>query len=157
LHIEAQTLKAGRDMARAQIRLGSQAVPEGFRLGIQLDFAGVRIVAIEHREFRRRTAGSHEKALLGGEVRFHGAVIVQVIARQIGKHHGMKLHAVDASQVERVRGNFHGNVRPAGLLELAEQAHQVERFRSGVDGWKHAAGNVILDGPDHGGGLAGGA
>ena len=157
LHVEAQPLKARRDVPRAQVRFRSQAVPENLRPGMQLDFASVRIVAVEHGEFRRRTAGSGEEPLFGGKVRFHGAVIVQVIAGQIGEHHGVKLHAVYASQVECVRGNFHGNVRTARLLEIAEEAHQIERFRVVFDSRKHAAGDMILDGPDHGGGLAGGA
>src|ERR1035438_9283075 len=36
-------------------------------------------------------------------------------------------------------------MRPAGLFEFLEDVHQIERFRRGVDGRKHAARHVILD------------
>ena len=53
--------------------------------------------------------------------------------------------------------NLHRDVRAARAFQLGEQTQKIERFRRGVDGFEDAARQVILDGADHGGGLAGGA
>ena len=60
LHVEPQSLKAGCNVARAQIRLGPQAVPEYFRPRVQLDLPRQNVVAIQHRELGRRPAGAGE-------------------------------------------------------------------------------------------------
>src|ERR1019366_8770205 len=44
-----------------------------------------------------------------------------------------------------------------GAFQLGEQTQKVERFRGGVDGFQDAAGQVVFDCPDHGGGFSAGA
>ncbi len=80
-----------------------------------------------------------------------------MIAREVGEDRGVERHAIDAAQRERVRGDFHGGVRAAGLLQFVEDPVQIERFGRRVDGGANFAGHAVFDGPDHGGGLAGGA
>ncbi len=144
-------------MARAQHRVLAEAVIDRFSPGRQAEFSRVGVVAVEHGEARRRTAGALEQALLGGEIRFHGAVKIQVVAGQVGEDRGVEGQAVHASQLQRVRRDFHGDVGPAFRFQFGEQPHQVERFRSGIGRRQDTAGQVILDGPDKRRGGAGGA
>ena len=48
-------------------------------------------------------------------------------------------------------------MRAARVFKLGKHAQKIERFRSGVDGFENAAGQVIFDGTDHRGGFAAGA
>ena len=106
------------------------------------------VVAIEHGERRRRRAGAFEQLLLGREVGFHRAVKIQVIAREIGEDGGVEAQAVHAPQLQRVRGDLHGGVGAAKLLEFGEEPHEIERFRRGVDGRQYAIRQMIFDGSD---------
>ena len=124
---------------------------------MHFDAARPLVVAIEHGVARRRAAGAFEEQLLGGEVGFHVAVKIQMVARQVGEDGGVEVEAVDAAQCQGVGGDLHGDVRAARAFQFGEQAQQIERFRRRVDRLEHAAGQVILDGADHRGGLAGGA
>ena len=121
---------------------------------IHLQLARVFVVAVQDGEARRRSPGPLEQRLLGGEVGLHGAVKIQVVARQIGENGGMEMQPVNPAQRQRVRGNFHGGVRAAGALQLREQPHQVQRFRRGIHGRQHAPRQMILDGADQRRGVA---
>src|ERR1017187_9315281 len=80
-----------------------------------------------------------------------------MVARQVGEDGGVEVETVDAAQRQGVGGDLHGDVRAAGAFQLAEQTQKIERLRSGIGGFQDAAGQVVLDGADHGGGFAGGA
>ena len=60
--------------------------------------------------------------LLGRAVLFHRAVIIEMVAREIGEHGNVELDAVDTVLIERVRRHFHGDVRRAGIAEFGEQS-----------------------------------
>ena len=62
-----------------------------------------------------------------------------MITRQIGKRRRVKLHAIDAILIERVRGYFHRDaLRPGGTqrLQTALQRHGIGR---GVRGRRYFA------------------
>ena len=124
---------------------------------MHLELAGVGVVAVEHGIGRGRAAGAFEQLLLGREVGLHGEMKIEMIAGEVGEDGGVKLQAVDAAEGERVGGHLHGGVSAALLAQLREEAYQLERFGRGIDGLEDAARQVILDGADEGGGVAGGA
>ena len=69
-----------------------------------------------------------EQSRLGRAVGLETAVIVEVIARQVGEDRGVEAHAGDAILVERVRGHLEahrGCARVARLGEATLQAHRV--------------------------------
>ena len=61
----------------------------------------LRRIGIQHRHMARLHDLAEQPAL-GGEVGFAGAVIVQVIAREIGEGGRCHLHAIEAKLVEAV-------------------------------------------------------
>ena len=65
------------------------------------------VIDIDH---RRSEARPLEQALLGRTVGLHAAVVVEMVAGQVGEHREAEPHAVDAPLFERVRGDFHGDV-----------------------------------------------
>src|SRR6185437_1973993 len=84
-----------------------------------------------------------EEARLGIGVGSHRAVIIEMIAREIGERRGMEAHTADPILIERVRGNFHahrlGAERPhrgkaavnghgiaRGVLRAGERAREAE-------------------------------
>ena len=63
------------------------------------------IVEVDH---GRRARREHlEQPLLGGEVRLHVAVIVEMVPRQVREHARRKPRVIDSLQGERVRRHFH--------------------------------------------------
>ena len=79
------------------------------------DLAAERIVHIHDRVPQARPP---EQMRLGFAVRFQRAVIVQMIASEIGEHGGIESHAVDAILIERMRGNFHAEATHAFVTEF---------------------------------------
>src|SRR5664280_1508987 len=126
--VEAQPAEAGSDVARAQNGLRAESVPQHFGLGMHLDAARPLIVAIEHGVARRGSAGAGEEQLLGGEVSFHIAMKIEMVARQVGENRGVEVETVNAAEREGVGGDLHGDVRAAGAFQLAQQTQKVERF-----------------------------
>src|SRR5690606_25363341 len=59
-------------------------------------------------------------------VRAHVAVIVDVIAAQVGEERRIKLHAVDAVLLERVRGDLDRRRLRAAIREPGELAVQLD-------------------------------
>ena len=84
---------------------------------------------------------------------FHAAVVVQVVACQVGKHGGAEGRAVDAVLVEPVAGHFHGGVSGTVLLELAQQGLQGNGVGRGVRGGLQAAPIAVADRANNGAGL----
>ena len=84
---------------------------------------------------------------------FHTAVVVQMVARQIGEHGGAEGRAVNAVLVKPVAGHFHGNTGCAVLLKLAQQGLQGNRVGRGVRGGLQAAPIAVADCADNGAGL----
>ena len=152
LHLETRSLKTGRDVPRANTGAGAKTIPE--RLGPRsgLDAAAILIVTIDDGEARR--GRSLEKHLLGGKVLVHSLMEIQVVAGEIGEDRGMEPQPVDPTQSEGVRGNLHHHMSTALRIQFGKQPVKIERLRSSVDGLEHTAGQMILDGADHGGRLS---
>ena len=84
---------------------------------------------------------------------FHAAVVVQMVARQVGEHGGAEGRAVNAVLVKPVAGHFHGNTGRAVLLESAQQGLQGNGVGCGVRGGLQAAPIAVADRADNGAGL----
>ena len=93
-----------------------------------------RIADVDHRMFESRQA---EKACLCVRVALHRAVVVEMIAAEIAEPRHPHPHAIDATLVERVRGDFHGDVGRAGVGERPQLPVQRDdvgcRERSAID------------------------
>ena len=140
-----------------QLGLGPEAVPDRPRPGIGLQPPHLLVVAVEHGELGRCRSHALEQNLLRREVRLHVAVIVQVIAREIGEHRGVETDPVHPAQRQGVRRNLHGDVAAPGPFQFGEQPDQVERFRRRVHRRQHAVRQAVLDGADQGRGAPRGA
>ena len=92
-----------------------------------------------------------EQARFDGTIGFHGAVIVEVVAGEIGKDCAAKRHAVDARLVKAVAGNFHRGGCCALLAEAVEQGLDIDGGRSGMRGLFQCAPKAVADCADNGG------
>ncbi len=91
-----------------------------------------------------------EQPRLGFLVGRHGAVVVEVVARQVGEHRDVVLHAVDAALVQADRRHLHRQRLRAGVdqpPQLALQGHRIGRGARG--GGQRAAGKTAAHGADH--------
>ena len=90
----------------ARVRLVAAAGDDQPAAAARIDgeLAAERVVDVDHARLQVR---AREQPRLGGAVVFHGAVIVEMIARQVGERGGAEAHGADARLVERVRGHFH--------------------------------------------------
>ena len=61
-----------------------------------------------------------EQAQLGGAIGASAAVVVQMVARQVGERRGGQPHAVQPELVQPVRGRLHRRVRDAGARQAGE-------------------------------------
>jgi hypothetical protein len=90
-----------------------------------------RIVQVDHGGFQARPV---EQLQLGRFISCHAAVVVQVVARQVGKQRRVEMHAVRAAQVQCNRRDFDGQrlrARVAALRQLLRQQHGVRRGVAG--------------------------
>jgi hypothetical protein len=93
-------------------------------------------VAVEDGGSPRRQQ-SREQPLLGGAVMRHVAVVIEVVAGQIGERARGEAHAVEPLLVETVGGGLHGEMGDAARGEPVEELVQRDRVRRGqrpVDG-----------------------
>ncbi len=91
------------------------------------------IVGVDH---GMRDAGQIEQGALRRAVLRHVAVIVEVIAREIGEDRDARLHAVETPLREPVRRGLHRHVPDAEIAEFREQGLQ-----------SHGVGRGVLRGP----------
>ena len=97
--------------------------------------ASVPTEVVAHVDDRALQAGQAEQAGLRRAVRLERAVIVEMVAGEVGEHGRVEAHRRHALLVERVRRHLEGDaLRPgiAGLGEAAVHAHHVGRGQSGV-------------------------
>ena len=80
---------------------------------------------------------------------------IEVIPSEIGENCRVKRHSMHASNCQRVRRNFHCDMRAAGLFQLVKQAVEVQRFGRRIHGRQPLRPKAILDGPHQSGGPAG--
>ena len=87
---------------------------------------GIAIVDIDHRR-----AAWHdqirEQPQLGLQIGFHGRMVVEMVARQIGEGAGGDTHAVKPVLIEPVRGGFQRQMGDAFAGQLIERAVQFDR------------------------------
>ena len=127
------------NVAGAHHGIRPQPIPEHFG-----DAAGAEnltapfVIAIDDGIERRRTTRAGEEQLLGREILLHGAVEIEMVARQIGKYRGVEFESVDAAERQRVGRNLHGGVGSAHLVQLGEEPAEIERFGGGVGGRQDA-------------------
>ena len=102
LDVEVEAVEVHSHIHRAQGR--SRLEPIGERGGFPRheQMRAVLIIEVDDGELGRRSARTLEEGRLGLEVGIHGAVKVEVIAREVSEDDGVKLKPVDASQRERV-------------------------------------------------------
>ena len=101
---------ASHDRSRIRREVGS-------RRAVAQQRAPERIVGIDDRMLQLRP---REQLGLRSSVALERAVIVQVIARQVGEHRGIEAHPVDAVLVERVRRHFHRETSHACVAQFGE-------------------------------------
>ena len=79
---------------------------------------------------------------------FHGAVIVQVILRQVGKHRRREMGFADPLLHQPERRNLHNHIITACLCHFCIQSHQVVDKRRGVVGVDDLVPDLVLNGTD---------
>ena len=70
-----------------------------------------------------------QKESLCLEVALHGAVIIEMIAGEIGEHHYVEFEPIDPPLVETVGRHFHGDGSDAPISECAQNALQLDGTR----------------------------
>ena len=97
---------------------------------------------------RRLRSRALKENCLGGEILFHRAVVVEMIAREIGKDGDVEGNAVNALLLERMGGDFHHRFGAAAFKRAREELIQFKRFGRGVRGGKALVLDAIFDGAD---------
>ena len=82
----------------------------------------------------RFQAGPVEQLDLGGLVGGHVAVVIEMVARQIGKHGDVEMHAGRAFLVQADRRHFDGDGLRAGVAHGGQFARQQHGVRRGIAG-----------------------
>src|SRR5207249_8664234 len=90
----------------------------------------LHVVQIEHGVLEPRY---FEQALLRARIALHVAVIVEVIAREIGEQGGSESDAVDAPLLKADRGDFHRHTLRPRSQQLGKRTVQRNRIRRGVE------------------------
>jgi len=130
---EHQALAAGFDRVRRDhclgmaTRTGPNARHRRRKAAKQL--RSERVIEVDH---RRRQPGPVEQLRLGSAVARHVAVVIEVIATEIGEHGQREAHRVDASLFERMRGNFHRDMAGALRPHVVEQTMHLQHVRRGA-------------------------
>ena len=110
-----------------------------------------RVVGIDH---RRAQAGPREELRLGGAVRGHRLVIVEMIAREVGEQRDVERRAVDAALVEAVRRHLHRHRARARGVELREQLVQHRDVGRRVRRRRERADEAVAERAEHRGAAA---
>ncbi len=92
-----------------------------------------------------------KQAQLGGAVRGKRAVIIQVVARDVGETRGGQAHAVQPELIEAVAGSFEGRMAHARARQLRQRFGQRHRVRRGKPGAAVVAGRDNAERAEAGG------
>ena len=111
---------------------------------------------VEHGDARGGIHGAVEEKAFGGEVLFHRAVVVEMVAREVGEDGDVEWDASSAALVERVAGNFGDEFGGAAADALGHEFKEIARLGRGVERGADFAGDVIFDGADEDGFAGGG-
>src|SRR5579884_273873 len=96
----------------------------------------------------RWSAGAFEEPSFGRGVVLDCSVKVQMIPRQVCKDRRMELKAVNAAQLQGVRGDFESGVATAAVQQLGKESDKVQRFRRRVGCGPVFAGYGLLNGAE---------
>ena len=108
----------------------------------------VLVVGVDDCHTRCRIDGAVEHEALGGVVLFHGAVVVEVIAREVGENRNVETDAHCAALIEAVTRDFGDEFGGSAGDAFGHQFEEIARFRSGVDRLSSLSRYVIFDGAD---------
>ncbi|MNM90950.1 hypothetical protein D3C81_1032300 [compost metagenome] len=97
-----------------------------------------------------------EQARLGRLVLGHGAVVVQVVLRQVGQHGHGKPGAGHAALFQAVRRHFHGDGARAGIVEVGQAGLKLDGVRRSEAGGLQGIGEAGAERTDGGAARAGG-
>ena len=98
--------------------------------------------AVAHVDHGARSPGDAEQARLRRAVGLERAVVVEVVAREVGEHGGVEAHRRHAVLVQRVRGHLQPHRARAGVARRGQpplHAHRVGRREARVRGASGAA------------------
>ena len=108
--------------------VAEDAVGSGFPRHLQTQ----RVIEIDH---RRPQARPLEQFFLGRRVGFHGAVVVEMVAGEIGKHGDIDANAVHPPLFDTDGTGFQGYRSGPGSAELGQVTHQRRRLGRGEAGF----------------------
>ena len=117
----------GAQHRRLGVKVSRRVEPEGEGRAAPRDHVPRPVVLVH----RRDGAGPEqvEQAKLGGEVLLHGAVVVEMVAGDVGERRGREDQSVEPSLVEAVRRRFHRHVADPARGESGEGPLQVDGAR----------------------------
>src|SRR5258708_7469877 len=103
----------------------------------------LHVVQVEHRVLQLRR---FEQALLRARVALHVAVIVEMVAREIGEQSRAESDAVDAPLLQADRGDFHRHALRSRGEELRKRTMQRNgvRWKSPRSAWSRGASTASL-------------
>ena len=103
---QAVAKQPGLDMidTRAPSKVIGQATPEG-------------VIQVDHLATQARPG---EQLGLGGLIGLHAAVIIEVVAGQVGHHRDVEFQCGNPALLQRMGGNLHGHSLGATFLEVVE-------------------------------------
>ena len=148
--VGAQHARAGHRVGIGRIeRAGDHRAPRGDEPARQRQAPGV--VDVDHAGRQLRAL---EQARLGLGVGFHGAVVVEVVAAQVGEDRDVELRTIDPPLVEPDRGHLHRRRHRPLVAEAGEPALQLERVGRGVEALLERIGEAAAERADDAAGLA---
>ena len=157
-HLKAAAARGDFEMLDVEVT-GGQAVRENCGAFFVCEFeqlAAVFVIGIEDRGARGFGAAAFEQKPLGAEVIVHGAVVVEMIAREVGEDGDVEGDSEYALLREGVRGDFHYAFGDAEGESLGEELIELKGLGRGVGRGKNFAGDMIFDGADENGFAGGG-
>ncbi len=99
-------------------------------------------------EHAARESWRFEQPRLRGRVGLERAVVVEVIAREVGQHCGVEAHGCDALLVESVRGHLEAEHRRTVVARFGETAVDGHRIRCGQPRVTQLARTAEADGAE---------
>jgi len=107
------------------------------------------IIGVDHRRLVSRRKG--EELFFGGEVIFHGMVIIQVFPAQVGEDSDGEGDPGDPVQFQGVGRNLHHAVRGPVLQHPFQHGLDVRSLGGGAHRFHLQSRPPVRDGPDHAG------